>query len=258
MASNQGALTIARFVTKTLTLTSISSNPSTSHATPTMIKFYVSENRQIYEVPCSLLREKCPYFRACLGPPFAEGMIRELHLGREDVVAFEQFVAWMGNENLTVKTSLVLAMTFILAEKFLMDALKNAVMEKAILASREMSIGADGLFELCRNGLSQSLLGRFFWAQLAYERIEDGFGWYFTGADRAGALVRLIRVPEYLVTFTAVLEEAQHDYENGELVDPSDAVGCLTFTKHKDGDSGDENTESGNENGESENEDGES
>jgi hypothetical protein len=181
MASDQGAVTIARFVTKTLTLTSISSDPSISHATPTMIKLCVGENRQIYELPRSLR----PYFRRCLGHPYAEGMIRELHFEGEDIVAFGQFVAWIRDEELTVDTSLGLAMTYILADEFCMEAFQDAVVKKAKLVFRKTMISADGLIALCNNGLCYSPLGMYFWAQLAFEMIDGGFGWHVEDENRA-------------------------------------------------------------------------
>jgi hypothetical protein len=87
-------------------------------------------------------------------------MIREINLEGEDVVAFEQFIAWICNEKPTVESNLDMAMTYILADKFLMEGLKSAVVEKAKLVFRHDMISAEGLVELCRNGLSQILLGR--------------------------------------------------------------------------------------------------
>jgi len=172
-------------------------------------------------------------------------MIREINLDEEDVVAFEQFIAWICNEKLTVESSLGLAMTYILADKFLMEALKNAVVEKAKLVFCKAMISADGLVELCRNGLSQSLLGRYFWAQLAFEMIDGGFGWYVTDADRTGALANLLQVPENLVIFMAALDKAQNEDGDGELADPSGVVGCLAFLNHEYVDSEDGDGESG-------------
>ena len=53
------------------------------------------------------------------------------------------------------------ALTCILADKFLMENFKNAVVDRATVAFQAYAVGAGRLIELYKNGLSEHLLAKF-------------------------------------------------------------------------------------------------
>jgi hypothetical protein len=76
--------------------------------------------------------KSCPFFEKCLRDTFHEGSTREVSLEEEHVTAFDQFVLWIYNQPLTMEHTWALAVTYTLADQFLMEALKNAVVDRAI------------------------------------------------------------------------------------------------------------------------------
>jgi hypothetical protein len=133
------------------------------------------------------------------------------------VTAFDQFVFWIYNQPLTVERTWVLAVTYTLADRFLMEGFKNAVVDRAMLEFQKSKIHVEGVLELCKNNLSRSALGRYFRNQLAFELIHLGFEAYITKYDCGEALVQLIQHKENLMTFTRVLDKARCAYRGGNF-----------------------------------------
>lgn len=136
---------------------------------------FVGNERKLYNLHESLLCQKCPFFEKCLNGPFEESSAREVNLKEEDPNTFDQFVLWIYDQPLTVEVSQGLARTYIMADKFLMEGFKNAVVDRAKNVSWRDRRPMYGLIELCGNGLSQSAMGKYFWAQLAFHLMSFGF-----------------------------------------------------------------------------------
>ncbi len=143
---------------------------------------------------------------------------------------------WIYNQPLTVENQRDIALCYILADKFLVEAFKNMVVDTAKVECRKKTLSMDGLVELYENALSQSPLANYLWAQLAFELINAGFEKYISQVqyvDGGGALSKLLQAPENLITFMRVLDQAWNKYGRREDLDPSTMDGCL-YHEHKE------------------------
>jgi hypothetical protein len=139
----------------------------------------------------------------------------------------------MYNQPLDAAEDWVLADTYLLADRFIMEACKNAVVDRAKIVMREATIHPGCLHELCKHGLSKCALGRYFWAQLAFELMDIGFEEYVKDDKIGGAVQQLIETQEDLVTFMRVLDNALRDRLRGKLQDPSKIDDC-EYHEHKE------------------------
>lgn len=199
-----------------------------------IVKIYVGKERKLYNVHWSLLSHKCSFFEECLNHPVKEGQIREFTLEEENVAAFDQFLLWIYNEPLTAENDdCVIALTYMLADKFVMEAFKNAVVDRARAVLQISYFIADDLIKLCENGLSGSPLAKYFWAQLAHDMVTSGFEGYIENEDRGGPLMRLMQERENLMALMRAIDVALFKNSLFRLKDPSTYSGC-EYHEHKE------------------------
>ena len=137
-----------------------------SHVKSYIVKVYVGQRREVYNLHSSLLCQKCPYFEKCLKSSCKEAINLEVGFEEESVEAFNQFVLWVYNQPLTVVHDIDVALTYILADKFLDENFKNAVVDQAKVAIGLQVMSGGGLIELYKSGLSERPLTKLYWEQL--------------------------------------------------------------------------------------------
>jgi BTB/POZ domain len=206
---------------------------ASSHSTSGIVKVFVGWNRKCYYLHRSLLCERSPFFDKCLNNPLKESVTGEVHLEEVNTVVFDQFVLWIYDQPLGMGGRNAAATPYVLADRFLTESFKNALLDRARVLFSKQRIDPGGLLHLCKNGLSQSSMAKYMWEQLAFEMVKWGYEKYITASDEdAKALHELMEERENMVSLMRALDKAHSDKARGGLRNPSETTGCQ-YHEHK-------------------------
>lgn len=151
--------------------------------------------------------------------------------------AFDQFVLWVYDQPLTSINDVDLALTYILADKFLVEDLMNAVVDRAKVVFRYHKVGLGGLIELYKSHLSERPLTKLYWEQFAYEVTTGGFRETISSPYTVRLLRELLDDQKRLEIFARELDLSREMLDRaknikGVEVDPSTRDDCL-YHEHK-------------------------
>ncbi len=128
------------------------------------------------------------------------------------------------------------ALTYILANKFLDENFKYAVVDQAKVAIGLQVMSGGGLIELYRSGLSERPLTKLYWEQLAYGVMSSGYQEYLSCPERVRFLKELLDDKERLNIFAMEMDETRyrmHPVTENKDADPSRRDNCL-YHQHKE------------------------
>jgi hypothetical protein len=97
-----------------------------------IVKVFVGQERQLYQLHKTLLCAKYPYFQKCLGSNFEEGCQGEVVLEEENPCLFDNLVLWLYSQPLTKEAfdEAVGVRAYLLADRFCMEGFRHYIVDR--------------------------------------------------------------------------------------------------------------------------------
>jgi hypothetical protein len=204
---------------------------SHSHARSKTVKVLVGKERQPYHFHKTLLASRCPYFAKCLNPSFPEGLSDEVVLEDETCEAFDHFFHWIYLRKLATETKIPFGAVYILADKFCMEALQNAIVNAAIEYCEKNSVPLKELDLLVRNDLVDSALVSVFLGLITSDIADRCGSWYRSDEESLICFGYALSNPKVMLQFLSNLDEAFTYTGAGDFATASER-GCSFFRQN--------------------------
>lgn len=160
-----------------------------SHASSGIVKVFAGKERRLYQLHKTLLCHESPYFEKCLNPAWSEGTTGEVTLEEDPVEAFDHFVDWIYSHKIANDMDEPFGETYMLADKFGMEAFKNDIVDAATGATYDWDVfPSNCLKSLFNNHLGESQLARLLVDKLAEHCVRVGFSRYFSQMHKEAEL----------------------------------------------------------------------
>jgi hypothetical protein len=196
-----------------------------------MVKVLVGMERQPYHFHRTLLASRCPYFAKCLNPSFPEGLSNEVVLEDETCEVFDHFFNWIYFQKLATETKIPFGAVYILADKFCMEALQNAIVNAAIEYCEKNPVPLKELDLLVRNDLFDSALASVFLGLITSDIAERCGSRYRSDEESLICFGHALSNPRVMLQFLSNLDEAFTYTEAGDFATAS-GRGYSFFRQH--------------------------
>ncbi|KIW61650.1 hypothetical protein PV05_01749 [Exophiala xenobiotica] len=225
---------------------SANNTTSFSYAAADIITVNVGPNKVAYGLHRGILVSGCPFFEKCLRSGMREAQEKTVNLPEEQTEAFDILVRWMYSGRIALggaKQQERFIDAYLLADKFCMHALQNAIMDALRKACKPFDIWPETLHCVWKNSTGNCKLRKFCF-DFVYFTLSNLRIWHGTHLYITASKVFREQMDELMQSGSPVMNAlfwklADSGMESsrmtGELgLNPASLSGCF-YHAHKDG-----------------------
>jgi BTB/POZ domain len=196
-----------------------------------IVKVYVGNERKLYNLHKNVLCRESPFFQGCLKGEFPEGRTNEVTLNDDNPDAFDLFIGWIYTHEIAPPADKKIKFdeVYVLADKFSMEAFKNAITDSAQIYFQANFIEQNAVITLHSCGYSDSSLMKYFIDHMAFDFISQSGNSIVDSNENWENFQRFLGEKELMKKFLEAVIMMQQPFVAADMCgvpDPATEKGC--------------------------------